>query len=348
MRTFIKPTQDATIYQRYPTINSGLDEIIEIGKVTNIEDGASRYATASARILLDFDIPSNQQYVTGSKYYLNLRIANATRVNRYQKIEVYPISQSWIEGSGYFYQDIQNTQDGVSWESASAEIVWNSAGADYDVTSPFSSSYELTKFPIEDIKIDVTNIIEPVVQGTNLIPWNGLLLKFPTADEENFSNIGNIKFFSSNTHTIFSPTVEVVWSDQTFTTGSLKQIPNSKVSVIPKNLKESYVVGEIDKIYLVTRDPFPDRRFDSVQRYKSTYFLPSESYFRIRDVVSGVTLYDFDLYSAISCDATGSYFILDTTYLESDRYYSIDLKVKSSNLVFYPKFDYEFKVDVNA
>ena len=70
MRTFIKPTQDATIYQRYPTINSGLDEIIEIGKVTNIEDGASRYATASARILLDFDIPSNQQYVTGSKNYV--------------------------------------------------------------------------------------------------------------------------------------------------------------------------------------------------------------------------------------------------------------------------------------
>jgi hypothetical protein len=347
MRTFIKPTQDATIYQRYPTINSGLDEIIEIGKVANIEDTVARYATASSRILLDFDIESNEQYPINSKYYLNLRIANATRVNRYQQVEVYPVSHSWIEGSGYFYQDIENVQDGVSWQSASATFTWETPGADYDVTS-VSSSYTFTKFPIEDIKIDVTDILEPVVYGTNTVPWNGLLLKFPTADEENYSNVGNIKFFSSNTHTVFSPTLEILWTDQSFITGSLKPITNSKLSILPKNLKESYIVGEIDKVYLVVRDQFPDKRFDSVQRYKSTYFLPSESYFRIRDVVSGVTLYDFDLYSAVSCDATGSYFVLDTTYLEPDRYYSIDLKVKSNNLVFYPNFNYEFKVDVNA
>lgn len=347
MRTFIKPTQDATIYQRYPNINTGLDEILEIGKSVSTLDTPSRYSTASARILLDFDVPSNQQYPENSRYYLNLRIANAKDVNRYQKLEAYPIASSWIEGSGYFYQDKINVQDGVSWTSASSDVTWNTSGSDY-VTSSVSASYTFTKMPIQDVRIDVTEILQPVVSGTNAVSWNGLLLKFPDTDETDFKNKGNIKFFSSNTHTVFSPTLEIAWVDQTFITGSLKKITNSNISIIPKNLKESYTLGEIDKIYLVVRDPFPDKRFDAVQRYKTTYCLPSESYYRIRDVISGVTLYDFDQYSTINCDLSGSYIRLDTTGMEVDRHYSIDIKIKSGELVFYPEFNYEFKVDTNV
>lgn len=345
MKIFLSPTEDATIYQRYPNNNTGLDEILEIGKNIKPLDGDKMYASASVRALLKFDIPSNQQYPVGSKYFLNLKIANATKVNRYQELKVYPISADWLEGSGYFYQDIKNSQDGVTWSSKNALVSWSNLGGDYNQS--VSSSYIMSKMPLRDIKIDVTNIIAPVVSGSNATPWYGLLVKYPDTDEQNSFNKGNIKIFSGNTHTIFAPTLEVNYVDQLFITGSLKRIPNSNLSIISRNLKESYTQGEVDKIYFVVRDKYPDKRFDAVQRYRSQYYLPSESYFRIRDDVSDIVLYDFDQYSAISCDQSGSYMILNTSQLEPNRYYTVDLKIKSGSLVFFPEFKYTFRVDAD-
>lgn len=346
MILFLPTTQDATIYQTYPTRNTGLDEILEIGKVLKPLDNRNAYSTGSARILMNFDIPSNQQYPGNAKYFLNLRIANAKEVNRYQTIEVYPISSSWVEGSGYFYQDIRSVEDGVSWINADKTTYWVNSGSDY-ITSP-STSFLLEKVPIQDVKIDVTSIIAPVVSGSNTFPWNGLLLKFPNADESSSLVTGNIKFFSGNTYTIFSPKLEVSWNSQVFITGSLKPIPTGKVSIQPKNLKEGYTLGEVDKVYLVVRDQFPDKRFDAVQRYRTQYYLPSSSYFRIKDVVSDVIIYDYNEYSTINCDSSGSYIMLDTNGLDVNRYYSIDLKVQSNGLVYYPEFNYTFKVDTNG
>lgn len=343
MKIFLLPTEDATIYQRYPDNNSGLDEIVEVGKNIKSLDGSGMYASASSRILMNFNIPSQQQYPSDAKYFLNLRIANATTVTRTQTLNVYLLSGSWTEGSGYFYQDVKNSEDGVTWAVRNTNVSWSNAGADYYTDT--SASYTLTKVPIQDVKIDVTNLIRPIVSGTNVNPWNGLLVKFPDTDENSSLNKGNIKFFSSNTHTIFSPTLEVDYVDQVFVTGSLKPIPNGNVSVMPRNLKEAYTQGEVDKVYFVVRDRFPDRRFDAVQRYRTQYYLPSESYFRIRDEVSDVILYDFDQYSAISCDTSGSYFILNTTQFEPNRYYTVDIKVKSGNLVFFPDCKYTFRID---
>lgn len=345
MKIFLLPTEDASIYQRYPTKNTGLDEILEIGKNIKSLDGPNMYSSGSTRTLINFDIPSNQQYPSDAKYFLNLKIANAEKVNRYQKLEVHQVSGSWVEGSGYFYQDVENSEDGVTWTTIDSNTTWNTSGSDYYPTP--SASYTISKYPIQDVKIDITNIISPIVSGTNLSPWNGLLIKFPDTDEDDNRNVGNIKFFSSNTHTIFAPTLEVVYLDQIFFTGSLKNIKNSNLSVISQNLKESYTQGEIDKVYFVVRDRFPDKRFDAVQRYRTQYYLPSESYFRIRDEVSDVVLYDFDQYSAINCDASGSYMILNTSQFEPNRYYTIDLKIKTGSLVFFPEFKYTFRVDSN-
>jgi len=346
MRTFLPTSQDATIYERYPTLNTGLDEIIEVGKIIKSLDGANQYASGSTRMLIQFDIPSLQQYPTSSKYYLNLRIANATNVNRYQKLEVYPVSQSWVEGSGYFYQDVQNAEDGVTWIDRSTTAAWVTSGSNY--TTTISASYTFSKVPIEDVKIDVTNLIVPVVSGSNITPWNGLLLKFPTTDELDSTNTGNIKFFSGNTHTVFAPKLEIVQIDQTFVTGSLKRIPNGNVTIVSKNIKETYTLGEVDKVYLVVREPYPDKKFDATGRYRNVYYLPSESYYRVRDQVADMVLYDFDQYSAIHCHTSGSYILLDTSGLEVNRYYTLDLKVKSSGLVFFPEFNYTFKVDSDA
>ena len=52
MRTFLSTTQDATIYERYPTLNTGLDEIIEVGKIIKSLDGPNQYTSGSTRMLI--------------------------------------------------------------------------------------------------------------------------------------------------------------------------------------------------------------------------------------------------------------------------------------------------------
>lgn len=363
MRTFINVSQDATIYQRYPDLNAGLDEVLEVGKVAKENDTAKTYASASTRTLITFDGITQGAYTSSAEYYLNLYLANATNINRYQTIEICPVSSSWIEGSGYFYQNVRNVEDGVTWKYAKVQYgtptTWSMQGGNY--TTLLTASYQFSETPItSNVKINITNLITPLIEGlptaeaiasgsaSALVPsWNGLLIKFPDGDEDNQNNIGNLKFFSTNTHTVFQPNVEVVWRDQVFNTGSLKPLPSSNVAITPKNLKEFYTQGEIDKIYLVVRDKYPDKKFDSVQRYKNVYYLPSESYFRIRDELSQVEVYKFDAYSAINCDTSGSYITLDTRGLNTGRYYSVDLKVKSGQLVFFPEFNYTFRIDRN-
>lgn len=345
MRTYLAPIQDATLYERFQTTNSGLDEILEIGKLVRTTDGEKMYASGSVRSLINFDIGPSSGYPSTAKYYLKLYLANAHDVNRYQKIDVYPVGRAWVEGSGYFYQDVKNVNDGATWIMATSTQAWTSGGGDYFTN--VSASTTLSDFPLQDIRIDVTNIVRPIVNGTSINPWNGLLLKFPDTDENSSINLGNIKFFSSNTHTIFNPRLEVVYDGQVFTTASLKPIKNSSVTIIARNIKEAYTQGEIDKIYLVVRDLYPDKNFDEKQRYRNMYYLPSESYYRIKDQVSGTTIQDFDQYSPVNCDQSGSYIILDTTDMKVNRHYTIDLKVKKDNLVFFPEFNYTFTIDRN-
>lgn len=346
MRTYILPQKDSTIYERFPTHNAGLDEILELGKLKDTLDQNVMYASSSARAIISFDL-EGRNYTSSAQYYLNLRLANAESVKRYQKVEVYPVSTEWVEGSGYFYQDAENVEDGVSWNAASRFVPWSAAGGDH-AASP-TASVLLSAFPLSDIRIDVTNIIAPVISESNLTPWEGLLVQFPREDELDSGNRANIKIFSSNTHTVFSPTLEVVYDDQIFETGSLKPIPNANVSTIARNLKQVYTAGDIEKVYLVVRDPYPDKKYDAAKRYKNMYYLPQTSYFRLRDQVSGVVLQNFDQYSAINCDASGSYIYLNTTGLNVNRQYTLDIKVVNQNTTtFFPDFKYTFWVNDNG
>jgi hypothetical protein len=346
MRVFLKPSKDTTIYQRFPDINTGLDEILELGKLIKFNDVDNMYMSSSCRALINFDV-TESMFPADAKYYLNLYIANAQDVDRNQVVDIYPIETSWNEGNGYFYQ-LTNTQstNGATWKNADTNVSWSLEGGDY-MPGP-TASFVIKERPLTDVRVEVTNIMSYVVSG-ELTPWNGIILKYPETDEISSLIRSNIKVFSGDTFTIFSPRLEVVWNTQTFITGSFKPIPSPYVSVLPRTLKETYKPGEISKIYLTVRDRFPDKRYDSVQRFKNVYYLPSSSYFRIKDEVSDIEIYRFDEYSSVECDAQGPYILFDTRGLEPNRYYNIDLKVEMPDgQVFFPLFNYRFKVEIDG
>jgi hypothetical protein len=346
MRTILTASKDTTLYQAFLNNNAGLDEIIEIGKVIDLSEPTSStaYATGSARSLIYFDLPTTASVPATASYFLNLRLANADNVKRNQEIIIYQVSRSWSEGSGYFYQDIKNVEDGASWVKCNATVSWSNAGGDF-LTGSTSQSIVLSSYPLEDIRVDVTNILRPFVSQSTQNNFYGLALQFPTADEQDSTNKGVVKIFSTQTHTIYQPTLEIVWDTQTVVTGSLLAIPSLNVKIVASNLRETYTKGDTDKVTLVVRDQYPLKSFDSVLRYKNKYYLPTSSYFSVVDVQSNTTVIPFDDYSKINTDATGSYVVLDTSPLYRGRFYTLKLKVVNGTYSRVIDTDTLFKVE---
>ena len=76
-----------------------------------------------------------------------------------------------------------------------------------------------------------------------------------------------------------------------------------------------------------------------ILRYKNKYFLPQNSYFTITDYQAGTSIVSSDVGSKIECDATGSYFVLDTSSLYKNRYYKVGLNIYNGNddILFIPE-----------
>src|ERR1017187_9408889 len=194
MRNFFFPLKDASIYSELPSRTTGLDEILEVGKT---DDGLN-----SIRSLIDFDFSAisssiaNGAIPSNAKYDIRLFVANATKIARNQVIQVFPLSQSWCEGSGYFYQNIVGETDGVSWKFRSSGSTWAIYGATY---YPSPSASGSTAVPLTDLTIDVTNLVQQFISGAYS---DGFLIKYPNTDESSSANQGDLSFFSKDTHTI--------------------------------------------------------------------------------------------------------------------------------------------------
>jgi hypothetical protein len=346
MRTILTASKDATLYQAFPNLNAGVGEILEIGKVikTSAPTSSTDYATGSARSVLYFELPTTASVPATASYFLNLKLANADNVKRNQEILIYQVSRSWDEGSGYFYQDVENIEDGASWVRCTSTVSWSNAGGDF-LTSSTSQSIRLSSYPLQDIRVDVTNILRPIVSQSLQNTFYGLALQFPVVDEQDYTNKGNVKVFSTQTHTIHQPTLEIAWDAQSAITGSLLPIPTLNVKIVASNLRETYAKGDIDKVNFVVRDQYPLKSFDSVLRYKNKYYLPTSSYFSIVDAQSNTVIIPFDDYSKVNTDTTGSYVILDTSPLYSGRFYTLKLKVVNGSYSRIIDTDTLFKVE---
>ena len=330
MRKFLIASKDTSIYQSYPTHNAGLDEILEIGKVVDSTLLIPSYVSSSARAILSFDLPTTASVPATASYFLNLRVATAKDIHRNQEILVQLVSQSWTEGSGYFYQDIQNVNDGATWSQVNSTTSWSMDGGSV-LPSP-TASVELSVYPLEDVRLDVTTLIQPFVSQSRQYEFHGLLIQFPSTDEVNEDNEGIFRIFSTNTHTIYAPTLEIAWNNQSYITGSvLEPAPSLDVKIVPTNVQEKYVQGDVSRIYLTVRDEYPTRAFDATLRYANKYYLPSSSYYSIVDSRSNMEVIPFDSYSLVDCDESGMYIDLDTTPLYKGRFYTLKLQIVSGS-----------------
>lgn len=98
-----------------------------------------------------------------------------------------------------------------------------------------------------------------------------------------------------------------------------------------QNLQPEYHSGDIVKIRVFGRKQFPLKTFNKTTQqtqYMIPEFLPSSSYYALKDNQTEEIILNFDDYTQLSCEyPLGNYFMIDTTGLPQERYYKVLLKV---------------------
>ena len=338
MRQIFNTTKDASLYEEFASRNTGHDEILEVGK--------SAEGTKIIRSLIQFDIAGVSQSLSdgeipaNSVFELKLFVARADDLPIGQTIELYPVSRSWVEGSGYYYQNTNvpytssrestagyTENDGVTWKNRQSGSLWSVTGSEF-LLSPTSSG--TVADPIVDMTFDVTSFVRQWVSGT--LTNNGLVVKFPVTDEINNLNAGNVRFFSRQTHTIYAPTLTAKYNDQVYITGSISASNTAQVLVTPRNLQPKYRKDELVRVDLSVRERYPLKTFDTVfSNYAGNQRLPDTSYYSIVDVQSNTVIVPFDDYSRVSCDGSGSYFDFRVQGMYPGRIYKLLVKVIDTN-----------------
>lgn len=365
----IFPVKDATIYSLYPSRNTGLDEIIETS--TTIENLSATPQTS--RFLIQFDsteindIINNK--ISGSQWQANFKayVAVLEGLNLDTKLEFYPISSSWDMGTGK-YNYSPEVQNGVNWgwRSYSGSKAWSTSNYTSNVTASYSgtlgggnwyySSSNATVLPIystqsfsytepSDINVDITNMVKAWYSGT--IDNNGLIVKQAVEfiDNENYQI--KMQYFSKDTHTIYPPQLEFRWRDYNFNTGSsINTILNTTNATININENPGVFYPEsVNKFRINSRPTYPTRTFQTSSFYTKNYYLPTSSYFSIKDLDTNEVVIDFDdQYTQLSADDQGSYFTLYMNGLEPERYYKILIKTIINNSVLIFDDNYYFKI----
>jgi hypothetical protein len=364
------PSKDSTIYSRYPSKNTGLDEILDV----SIEDAQDSGNTQANRFLIQFstseinDILTNKVGNLSWSASLMVYLAYGDGLNIDTTLKFYPISQSWEMGTGKYDYSPEYT-NGVSWtyRGASTTSRWATSSFAPYVTASYSSSkgggtwytgssnigivpivtasQTFGYFDDLDINVDVTNIIK--AWTSSLIENNGIIVKQDVEFIDSLEYNNTLRYFSRDTHTIYPPSLDIKWRDYIWNTGSsTNTIINELPATIALNENPGVFYPEsINRFRVNSRPEYPFRIFHTSSLYTTNYYLPTSSYYAIKDLDTNEFVINFDdQFTQLSADNRSSYFDLYMNGLQPERYYSILIKttINGSTLIF--DNDYNFKV----
>ena len=325
----IYPEKDSFIFSK-PNVaglygNAGKDEILEIGGYPDPTDASTgrtdrsliQFNTAEINSALDSKVSG--PYSASVKLYL----AEAGEIPSSFKVFACPVSSSWSEGIGKRDDDPVN-RTGVTWKFRKPGIEWSALGGDFYTTGSLTGSTEFNLNSNYDLNIDVTKSINAIKSGSLIN--NGFILKLEDQYENYTTSSIHLKYFGSDTNTIFPPYLEFKWDDST-NAGSLTELSTDIATISIKNQKEEYIDSDKTRFRLSARPKYPTRTFTTSSIYLTNYTLPTASYWGIKDEYSEEMIIDFDTqYTKLSKDADGSYFDVFMDSLQPERYYRLLIK----------------------
>lgn len=372
----IFPQADATLYSQYPAKNTGRDPILEVS-VDNSQDGIRflgrtgitnnpyytydlaandnsslngiLFPTSSIRrAVLQFsndDIDKlytfASQSISGSwQANLKLYLASAQNLNVTYSVEAYPLEEAWSMGTGQYAQ-VPESRNGVSWLSTGpygASANWNTPGGDYDVSYEATQSFDYMSN--KDINMDISSIVDAWFSAS--IDNYGVVVKHPTAIENNSASFVDLKFFSVDTHTIYPPSIQFKWDDSYYFPQGTNYVLDNQVTVLFANNTGIFKQNEVYKVRLNTRDTYPPRQFTTSSVYLTNLILPENTYWALQDVKTNEMIVEYDpSFTKVSCDSIGNYFFLYTSGLEVNRFYRILIKTNIYSTTYGPLSVYD-------
>lgn len=382
----IYPQKDATIYERTESMNTGMDSILELTHET-IGSSIFNSRILLKFDTTDVESRVNAGKISGNaKYYLSLRTVQAREIPQEYLVYAYPLSSSWTNGSGR-YLNKPVTTDGVSWKYRTSKTIatewdipptvsqfeWDEMSQTWvdaailwgvnlsaNVTSSYYSSegggtwwdydnVECTQsfsFESSDIYMDVTQIVKKWITGSGRFQNDGMILKFSDEIESSLETLNSLKFFGTDSNTIYVPRLHVIWNDSTFSTGSLQAADVNNLSINVKT-KKFYNQSEKAKIRINANYKYPQKTYTTQSYYVQNYYLPSSSYYEVRDAHTDEVILPFNTSGTkISCDTEGNYFHLWMDSFQPERFYRVVIKVETDGGDTVNMFDnnYYFKV----
>jgi len=364
------PKQDATLYSLFPQMNTGLDEILDVSNL-NLAVNTNPQV---ARYLVQFDQSeiSNvfSTYVSNSVWdaYFKCFIATAQSINTDYSLKVHAVSGSWGMGTGK-YLDQPIATDGTSWQwrTYANGTQWATSGFAVNVTASYSgsnvgggnwyilpsASQTFTYHSDKDLNVNVTNFVSSWNSGSFanegfIVKWEDNPLNYNLGIEFNQAKAVQpvLQYYSVDTHTIYPPVLEIKWNDFTYVTSSeITTINTSQLYASIINNEGFFYSQSVQQFRVDCRPQFPQVVFQTSSIYTKNYYLPTASYWAIKDLDTNEYVVDFDsTYTKLSADTTSSYFTVYMNGLQPERYYTILIKttVDDTTLVF--DSNYNFKV----
>jgi hypothetical protein len=377
----IFPEKDTTIYSLFPFMNTGIDEILEATTTTFGLDVNPQVSRALLKFSTDQITSIINNTIGGFNNLgdarLKMFIATAEGLNTDTVLEFFPISGSWNMGTGRYLDD-PITPNGASWQwsdfsgskrwpinnfSPSGYVTgsWDPTGSAGGGTWWFKNPDTNTIFNItqslnySDTK-DVTATITPYITAwysasinSGTLHNEGILIKQTPPNEFVYSEYKatELKYFSIDTHTIYPPYLEFRWVDYSFNTGSSTNtiITTPQLYISLDNNNGFFRSGSVHKFRINSRPKYPTRVFQTSSLYTKNYYLPTSSYYAIKDLDTNEFIIDFDTnYTQISADNESSYFTIYMNGLEPERYYQILIKVLIGGETLILDNNYYFKV----
>ena len=238
--------------------------------------------------------------------------------------------------SGSIKSDLGVVQGGGTWYT----------GSDYNATQQFINASKL------DTNFNVTSIVKKHylnIENNSTYPTginnNGFIIKQPDAIEENLSSsFGEMKYFSTDTHTIYPPRLIFKWDDSSHSKqSSAKQNGELNVSLY-RNQKE-YNQNDEATFRVHVRDKYPTRQFASSSNFLTPGYFTTSSFYSIRDAYTEEEVIPFDSnFTKISADNEGMYFKIYMNGLQPERYYRLLFKHKNNEGTTIYDNNYHFKV----
>ena len=366
---------DATVYEGLETVNTGLDEILQIGKSIGTDGSTLQKSRALVKFNKDEITNVVSKYnvnVNSCKFILQLYTSYAKNLPAQYTIDANMIAQPWTNGTGFLASNpiISNgvqwvkpmtswsldSQSGSLWISSSQQIELGSSGIFvsgsgkggswlYSTGSTSFSSSAAFSYQTTDLSLDVSNLMLKWISGSNSqsIENNGFILKFSDADDLDSTVTGYINFFSRETHTIYVPRITMYW-DQSEYSSSLATADLDSYTVFTK-MKPEYKDTEVARIRIYSRNKYPQKSPTNLFPTQTVNKLPQTTYYSVIDAATDEVIIPYDdIYTKVSCDNTSNFIYIDMNGFMPERYYRLQFKIVDGFTEQYVDDDIYFKV----